>query len=60
MKELVVKGYLCIYNVVQGLIFFYITLSILMKLLLNGAGILTFIIILGIIIFIIKFSDLNV
>ena len=37
VKELVVKGYLCIYNVVQGLIFFYITLSILMKLLLNGA-----------------------
>ena len=37
VKELVVKGYLCIYNVVQGLMFFYITLSIFMKLLLNGA-----------------------
>jgi hypothetical protein len=38
VKELVIKGYLSIYNVIQSLAFFYITFSILTKLLLNGAG----------------------
>ena len=38
VKELVIKGYLSIYNVIQSLAFFYITFSILSKLLLNGAG----------------------
>ncbi|CAB4011943.1 very-long-chain (3R)-3-hydroxyacyl-dehydratase-like, partial [Paramuricea clavata] len=37
VKELVIKGYLSIYNSIQGIAFFYITFAVLIKLLLNGA-----------------------
>lgn len=38
VKQLVIKGYLSIYNIMQGIAFFYITLAILIKLLLNRSG----------------------
>ena len=38
VKELLLKGYLSIYNIIQGIAFLYITLAIVVKLLRNGAG----------------------